>query len=212
MADIVEHLKKGTFEEQYWIPAHNKRRESKLFRDNKRFIRDECGAPCWICGVKADLEVHHVFEWSFWNALDPKKVTNILNAIEFYDDDYVNRADDAEKLKKRLSELAKTKKYLDTPDDARNLVVLCREHHRLKYTGIHSVSFPLWLAVAAIPAGGGVLSREQLLLAVERVSKIDDELASYAANNYKPHRLYKSPMIYGGLRGLPDNSPWPLPN
>jgi hypothetical protein len=30
MADIVEHFKKGTFEDQYWLPAHNKRRESSL--------------------------------------------------------------------------------------------------------------------------------------------------------------------------------------
>ena len=69
--------------------AHDKRRESALFRRNKKFIRDDCGAPCWVCGSKKDREVHHVFEWSFWNALDPRKVANILNAIEFYDDDYV---------------------------------------------------------------------------------------------------------------------------
>ncbi len=188
MADLIEHLKKGTFEEQYWIPAHNARRESELFKANKRFIRDECGAPCWVCGAKKDLEVHHVFEWAFWNALDPKKVTNILKAIEFYDKDYVAQAGNAPALRARLADLAKTKKYIDSPDDARNLVVLCKEHHRLKYSGIHSVSFPLWLAVSAIPAGGGVLSRQQLLAAVERVSKIDDELAAYAANNYQPHR------------------------
>jgi len=46
----------------------------------------------------------------------------------------------------------------------------------------------LWLAVSAVPTSGGVLSREQLLLAVERVAKIDEELAAYAENNYKPHR------------------------
>jgi hypothetical protein len=68
MADIAEHFKKGTFEEKYWIPEHNARRESSLFRKNKKFIRDKCGAPCWVCGEKKDLEVHHVFEWSFWNA------------------------------------------------------------------------------------------------------------------------------------------------
>jgi hypothetical protein len=41
---------------------------------------------------KKDLEVHHVFEWAFWNVLDPRKVTNILAAIEFYDEDYVAKA------------------------------------------------------------------------------------------------------------------------
>jgi hypothetical protein len=188
MADIVEHFKKGTFEEQYWIPAHNARRESAMFKSNKKFIRDDCGAPCWVCGKKEDLEVHHVFEWSFWNALDPKKVTNILNAIEFYDEDYVALAKDANKLKTHLADLVNTKPVVDTPDDARNLVVLCKEHHRLKFTGVHSVSFPLWLTIAAVPIGGGILTRAQLVTAVERVSKIDEELASYAANNYQPHR------------------------
>ncbi len=188
MADITEHFKEGTFEEQYWIPAHNERRESSQFKKNKQFIRDECGAPCWVCGSKTDLEVHHVFEWAFWNALDPKKVTNILKAIEFYDEDYVAKAKEPDKLHAHLAGLSKTKKFVDTPDDARNLVVLCKEHHRLKYSGIHTVSFPLWLAVSAVPSGGGVLSRQQILMAVERVSKIDEALASYAENNYQPHR------------------------
>ena len=83
--DVVEHFRKGTFEEQYWIPAHNKRRASALFRKNKKLIRDECGAPCWVCGSRREREVHHVFEWSFWNAMDPRKVTNTLRAIEFYE-------------------------------------------------------------------------------------------------------------------------------
>jgi hypothetical protein len=46
----------------------------------------------------------------------------------------------------------------------------------------------LWLSVSAVPTSGNVLSREQLLLAVERVAKIDEELTAYAENNYKPHR------------------------
>ena len=47
----------------------------------------------------------------------------------------------------------------------------------MKYSGIHTVSFPLRLAVSAVPTGGGVLSREQILLAVDRVAKIDAKLA-----------------------------------
>jgi len=56
MADIITHFKKGTFEEKYWIPAHNTRRTSYRFRKNKKFIRDKCGAPCWVCGAREDLE------------------------------------------------------------------------------------------------------------------------------------------------------------
>jgi hypothetical protein len=189
MAQIAEHFKKGTFDEQYWIPQHNKRRESALFRKNKKFVRDECGAPCWVCGKKKDCEVHHVFEWAFWNAMDPKKVTNILQAIEFYDNDYVGKAKKAGKLRKELERVSKLKPYLDTPDDIRNLVVICRKHHRLKFTGVHTITFPIWLAMSAVPSRGGILTKKQILLAAERVKKIDEELATLAENNYKPTRL-----------------------
>jgi DNA-binding response OmpR family regulator len=116
-------------------------------------------------------------------------VTNILKAIEFYDDDYILQARNPDKLRTRLSALRASDPIIDSPDDARNLVVLCQQHHRFKFTGIHSVSFPLWLAISAVPSAGGILSREQLLAAVERVSKIDDELAAFAANNYQPNRI-----------------------
>ena len=189
MPDIIEHFKTGTFEEKYWLPEHNDRRESALFKRNKEFIRDECGAPCWICGSKEDREVHHIFEWSFWNALNPKKVTNVLNAIEFYDEDYTSRADKADKLRDSIRQLEKSKPIIDTVDDIRNLVVLCRTHHRLKYTGIHTLTFPTWLVMSAIPLEGGILTREQIILATERVRKIDEELAVLAENNYVPQRV-----------------------
>ncbi len=190
MSDLLAHFKKGTFEEQYWIPAHNKRRESNEFKKNKKFVRDECGAPCWICGKSKDLEVHHVFEWSFWNVLDPKKVTKILKAIEFYDEKYISKAKlDSAKLRAKIEYLENNELIVDSPDDIRNLVVLCREHHRLKYSGVHTISFPIWLAIAGVPSEGGLLSKEQILLAAERIKKIDEELAALAENNYEPHRL-----------------------
>lgn len=189
MPDIIEHFKKGTFEEKYWLPAHNKRRTSSLFRRNKRFIRDKCGAPCWVCGSQEDREVHHVFEWSFWNAMDPRKVTNILKAIEFYDEDYVSKTIDPVKLRDKIREVEQSKPVIDTPDDIRNLVVFCRKHHRLRLTGIHTITFPIWLAISAIPAEGGILTKEQILFAAERVRKIDEDLAALAENNYQPNRL-----------------------
>ena len=189
MADLVEHFKRGTFEEQYWIPAHDVRRESSLFRKNKRFVRDTCGSPCWVCGSTEDLEVHHVFEWSLWNALDPRKITAILNAIEFYDEDYVVKAAKPEKLRSEINKVSNNKPIMDTPDDIRNLVVFCRKHHRLKLTGIHTITFPIWLAIAAVPSRGGILTKDQILMAAERVRKIDEELAALAENNYQPNRL-----------------------
>ena len=189
MPDIIEHFEKGTFEEQYWIPAHDERRQSSLFRKNKKFIRDKCGAPCWVCKGREDLEVHHIFEWAFWNALDKRKMTNTLNAIEFYDSDYVGEADDPDKLRREIDRLEQQEPIIDSPDDIRNLVVICMKHHRLRHTGIHTITFPTWLSMAGVPAEGGILSREQIISAAERVKKIDEELASMAENNYEPLTL-----------------------
>jgi hypothetical protein len=126
---------------------------------------------------------------SFWNAMNPKKVTNILNAIEFYDDDYVGKAIHSAKLRNAIKKTEQLKPIIDTPDDIRNLVVFCRKHHRLKLTGIHTISLPIWLAICAVPARSGILSKKQILLAAERVKVLDEELASIAENNYEPHRL-----------------------
>lgn len=40
----MTHFQRGTFEEKYWLHAHEKRRESALFKSNKKLIRDDCGA------------------------------------------------------------------------------------------------------------------------------------------------------------------------
>jgi len=139
-----------------------------------------------VCGSMDNREVHHVFEWSMWNAMDRRKVTAILNAIEFYDDDYVSKAADEKQLKDELKKVTREHKIIESPDDMRNLVVLCMKHHRLKHTGIHMISFPLWLAMAGVPSEAGILSREQILVAVERVKAIDEQLAVMAENNYVP--------------------------
>lgn len=54
-----------------------------------------------------------------------------------------------------------------------NLIVLCRLHHRLKFSGIHTITFPIWLSFAGVSNRGGILSKEQILIAAERVLKID---------------------------------------
>lgn len=97
--------------------------------------------------------------------------------------------DSSEILREKIREIEQFKPIIDTPDDIRNPVVLCRKHHRLKLTGIHTISFPIWLAISAVPSEGGILTKEQILMAAERVEKIDEELASFAENNYRPQRL-----------------------
>ncbi|MBI4651784.1 hypothetical protein HY745_10975 [Candidatus Desantisbacteria bacterium] len=88
-----------------------------------------------------------------------------MKAIEFYDEDYVIKAVDSTKLQKEIQKLEKTKPIIDTPDDLRNLVVFCKTHHRLVYSGVHTISFPIWLALSAVPEKGGILTKEQILIA-----------------------------------------------
>ena len=54
--------------------------------------------------------------------------------------------------------------------------------------GVHHW-FPMWLSMSAVPLAGGILTRDQIILAAERVRKIDEELAALAENNYMPQML-----------------------
>ena len=98
-------------------------------------------------------------------------MTNILNAIEFYDRDYITGAEEPNKLSNKITELENEKPVIDTLDDIRNLVVLCRTHHRLNYTSTHTISLPIWLAIATMPLKSGTLTKEEVILATERVKR-----------------------------------------
>jgi hypothetical protein len=120
--------------------------------------------------------------------MDPRKATRLLQAIEFYDSDFTNRAKRPDLLRKALDKAEREHPIMDTPDDLRNCVVLCLKHHRKKLTGIHNISFPIWVALSCVPVRGGLLTREEVLMSVRRVKAIDEELAEMADRNYKPHR------------------------
>lgn len=176
---IKEHLRCSTLKQAYWIPDHDKRRTSSKFRKNKKFLRDYLELPCWICGRKGTkknpLEVHHIFEWALWNAIDPTKAAKILELIEFYDDIYLLKANgNRSKLINKLGRLQN--KPLESPDDIRNLVVLCQRHHRLKYTGVHAISFPIWLALGSLKPGFRMI-RKDLIDGVKAIKRVDDALA-----------------------------------
>lgn len=181
---IEEHLKCSTMKEAYWIPEHDRRRTSSKFRKNKKFLRDHLELPCWICGRKGTkknpLEVHHIFEWALWNAIDPMKAAKILELIEFYDDGYLSKANGSrDKLTSRLRELQD--KPLESPDDIRNLVVLCQEHHRLRFTGVHAISFPIWLAFSSLKPGFRMV-RKELIEGIKAVKRVDDALSDKFEN------------------------------
>lgn len=176
---LAEHLRVATLKERYWIPQHDKRRTSKKFKKNKQFLRDDVKLACWVCGKKQSkqrpLEVHHIFEWAMWNALDRKRVTRILKVLEFYEDGYKATAGNRSRLDKALDKAWKTGD-LRSPDDIRNLVVLCQEHHRLRFTGTHMISFPIWMCLAAVSKDFRII-RKDIVDAVRPIERIDAALA-----------------------------------
>lgn len=42
---------------------------------------------------------------------------------------------------------------VESPDDIRNLLVLCETHHRGVDTGVHKLTFPIWLPQRAAQQG-----------------------------------------------------------
>jgi|GEM_PF-447345 len=185
---VAAHWKKDTLIQEYWIPTHEARRESALFARNKKFLRDQCKLPCWVCGAgkskSTALEVHHVFEWALWNAMDHRRVTAILEVLDFYEDGYLAKGKDRAALVEAL-EAAKKSGPLKTPDDIRNLVVFCQEHHRSKGIGVHMISFPIWVGLAALKPNGK-LTKADVVRAAAHLRRLDEATADILAWQQEP--------------------------
>ena len=80
----MPHEMKRTITEFIVIPDHEKRTGSSLFAKNKRTLVKQLDLPCWVCGSRDAREVHHLHEWSLWNALDPEKVLDTLHIFDPY--------------------------------------------------------------------------------------------------------------------------------
>jgi hypothetical protein len=123
------------------------RADSAEFVRNKHTLVRKLDLPCWICGSRANREVHHIHEHAHWVKLDPEKVKDTLLAFDVYG--YSHQLID---------------KPIESPDDIRNLVVLCGHleqdghvieggHHRGKGVSAHGSTFDLWIAQRAVKPG-----------------------------------------------------------
>lgn len=149
----MSHIVSRTIQEFIAYPDHAKRTESAEFRANKRRLVTQLDAPCWTCSSREGREVHHIHEWSLWEALDPKKVLDTLHAFDPYG--YTHAAGD---------------KPIESPDDIRNLVVLCEKCHRGENQGVHDLTMPIWVAQRAVKDGMDITQ------AIEHVKAIDEGL------------------------------------
>jgi len=105
---------------------------STLFAQNQKFLRDECGLPCWICGATGKQSarvVQHLVSPRLWSELSTPQVTALVRTFEVYDDRYLAAASQRALLDMVL-DAAWSLGPVSDPDDIRNLVVVCEEHGR----------------------------------------------------------------------------------
>lgn len=122
-----------TLHEVAWYPDHDPRKASPEYRRTHDHLVVTLDTPCWICGVRhstgGQMETHHAeLEWAAERAF----------------------ADDPGMLDKLVADLharitsatpAALAEFLDSEG---NMLVLCAAHHRGPYTGIHSITYPIW--------------------------------------------------------------------
>lgn len=145
---VAAHDQVETFREDVIYPEHAQRTESPLFAQNKRTLVQKLNTPCFVCGSSDKREVHHfIVEWAMWDEADPQKVLDVAHHFDIYG--YAAQLGD---------------KPIESPDDIRNLMVLCGEHsidgqvvagghHRGVDCGIHRLTFPTWIGQKIAKAG-----------------------------------------------------------
>lgn len=135
------HEQRETISIDVEYPEHAQRTESAEFAANKRTLVTKLDTPCFSCGGKDHREVHHmVIEWAEWANADPAKVLQKCHQIDIYG--YAAQLGD---------------KPIASPDDIRNLVVICAKCHRGAGTGIHLVPFPNWISQVVARDGVQIL-------------------------------------------------------
>ncbi len=131
-----EHAIMRNLKEIVITPEHVKRSESEEFRRSKERLRADGHYACWVCGAADDLQVHHYgLEWSLANIADWDKVKAFCEEWDPYGYGRLLR-----------------NTPMTSPDDIRNLLVLCADHHTGvdhadggSGTGIHEITFPVFL-------------------------------------------------------------------
>jgi len=149
MAEHGSHLNR-TLTEHVLYPPHPPRKPSKLYLENHHQMVVVEDMPCRICGVRNStlndkeanpygataLETHHFLcEWALANAVDlikfnRKVVPGLLRQTDDHDTYGHNFTQD-----EMLQWVA---------GHRHNLAIYCSVHHRGKYVGVHSITWPIF--------------------------------------------------------------------
>ena len=143
------HLNR-TLIEHVLYPPHPPRRPTKRFLTSRYRLIVELDLPCLVCGVRNStlgdptqnpygataMEAHHrLIEDSLANAIDVDKFNaKVLPAL-------LRKTGDTATYGHPFTRA----EMLDwIHGDAENLWILCSQHHRGKFVGIHSITGPIW--------------------------------------------------------------------
>lgn len=129
--ETKSHKQERTIIEVVFYSGHEKRKESAEFRKSKKRLKEDGHYKCYINNseCKGSLEAHHRgCEYAFENDVDFEKLKAFLEEWDLYG----------------YSKLLKNQPII-TPDDIRNMMVVCKYHHTHKETGIHEITFPIWI-------------------------------------------------------------------
>lgn len=147
--DVAAHETRHTFTEIEEYPDHEPRTASAAFERNRRQLIEVEKRGCFVCDMLGLLppdkpyEAHHFLcEWSEWGNVDAAKMQRLFDAgfVDFYGH--------SARLKGQL---------VESPDDIRNLLILCPLHHRASGTGIHATTAPMWCSQAVARDGVDIL-------------------------------------------------------
>jgi hypothetical protein len=137
--DVPQHPVSRRLSETIMYPEHHARNASAEYRAVHHHLIYELDEPCWICGVRnstlgdpnqnpqhaTQIETHHWrVEWALANAVDPAKLFEDFPAMGAADDEHLRA-------------------WLDSEG---NMLVLCDICHRHGLYGVHSITYPAWVA------------------------------------------------------------------
>ena len=129
MRDVAPHETKRSLREDIIVPGHERRTESLEFRASKERLKADGHHRCYVCGSTENIQIHHYgCEWSLAADCDFDTLKAFLLKWDAYG--YSNLL---------------LHRPLTSVDDVRNMMALCAEHHIMADTGIHEVSFPVWV-------------------------------------------------------------------
>lgn len=133
---VPAHIQTHTLTESIWYPEHAPRKASSFYRKTHKRLIYDLDEACWICGIRRStggkMETHHFhLEWALANGVDPIKIFADFPDMASADDEHLRH-------------------WLDSEG---NMLVLCDAHHRHGLVGIHTITYPAWVAQRWLKSG-----------------------------------------------------------